>query len=198
MPDPPIAPAPNMSPRWNGRGPDDLLGRLRRDSWFDSLLGKLPKLSQRVALPTAAVEQQYRLVVIPGTPDVAWVCLRDSAGTWRWGRVASGALVVSPAQIVANTDNYSPTGLVDGAQLRVTTDASRNLTGLLLTGGNFAGARITLHNAGAFNLVLKDSVTSTATNQFALTGDLTLAPDSATLLEYDGTSARWRSIGGVS
>lgn len=99
--------------------------------------------------------------------------------------------VISPTQIVANTDNYAPTGLSTATGLRLSTDAARDLTGI--TGG-VAGRILFLHNVGSFNLVLRDDVTSTAANRFALTGDFTLTPDMAIILQYDNTSLRWRLV----
>lgn len=101
---------------------------------------------------------------------------------------------ITPAQITSDQDNYNPTGLSTASTLRLSTDASRNITGLA---GGADGRWIVIHNVGAFNIVLKDSVTSTAANQFALTADVTLAPDAVALLQYDSTSSRWRMIGGA-
>lgn len=101
---------------------------------------------------------------------------------------------ISPAQLTAQTDNWNPTGLKDASVIRFSTDASRDLTGLA---GGYDGRLIILHNVGAQNLVLKDaSGSSSAANRFALTGDVTLAADSVAALQYDGTTAVWRLVGG--
>ena len=99
---------------------------------------------------------------------------------------------ISPAQIVSNTDNYNPTGLSTAAVLRLTTDASRNLTGIV---GGVDGRILMVLNVGSFPLVLKDDATSTAGNRFQLNGDVTLGPDEGALLWYDSTSSRWRLAG---
>lgn len=52
-----------------------------------------------------------------------------------------------------------------------------------------------LHNVGSSIITLKDETTSTAANRFALSADYELAPDQTVLLEYDGTSSRWRIYG---
>lgn len=96
---------------------------------------------------------------------------------------------ISPTQIAANTDNYAPTGLSTAAVLRLSTDASRNLTGI--TGGT-DGRVLLLLNVGSFNLVLVDDATSTAANRFQLSGDITLLPSEGIALWYDSTSSRWR------
>ena len=107
------------------------------------------------------------------------------------GKVAfTGAL--TPAQITADQHNYNPTGFATAAVLRLSTDAARQLTGLLAA---TTGRVVWIVNAGAFNLVLKDeSASSTAANRFALDGDYTLAPNSALTLWYDITPARWQTL----
>jgi hypothetical protein len=78
--------------------------------------------------------------------------------------------------------------------LRLSTDASRNITGLVLAAGsNITAAIAVIHNVGSFNIVLQDeNASSTAGNRFALTGDITIAPDQVCVLQYDGTTSRWR------
>jgi hypothetical protein len=99
---------------------------------------------------------------------------------------------ISPTQIAANTDDWAPTGFSTASVIRFTTDASRNLTGIA---AGSEGRQVCLMNVGNFNLVLKDSTTSTAANQFALGADITLTPKQACTLMYDGTSSKWRIVG---
>lgn len=101
---------------------------------------------------------------------------------------------ITPSQITANTDDYAPTGLSGASVLRLSTDASRNLTGL--TGGS-DGRRIIIRNVGSFDLVLKDDTTSTAANRFQLPSDVTLTPGSQALLQYDATAQRWFAVSGA-
>lgn len=105
--------------------------------------------------------------------------------------------VLSPTQIVANQNDYTPAS--NTAFLRVTTDASRNLTGLYYqTYSGAAGAAGEMHyiwNVGSFNLVIvNQSGSSTASYRFASVtgGDLTIAPGEGACLWYDATTARWR------
>lgn len=100
---------------------------------------------------------------------------------------------ITPAQITANTNDYAPTGLATANTLRLSTDASRDLTGL--TGGS-DGRLMIVHNVGSNALVLKnESASSTAANRFALGGaDVTLAANQSVTLQYDATSSRWRSV----
>jgi hypothetical protein len=102
-------------------------------------------------------------------------------------------MTISPAQLVANTNDWAPTDFYKAALVRASTDASRDLTGLLAQPG---GRQVVIVNVGSFDLVLKDeSASSSAANRFALNGDITLAPDHGCALIYDGTSARWRCVG---
>ncbi len=101
--------------------------------------------------------------------------------------------VLSPSQITANQNNYAPTGFADATMLRLSTDANgRELTGLA---GGADGRVIFLHNIGSTTLVLKDDdASSTAANRFALYQETTLNGDECVVLQYDGTSSRWRII----
>lgn len=110
--------------------------------------------------------------------------------------VASSLRVITPTQLVANTNNWNPTGLSTADVIRASTDASRNLTGITAP----AAARLLiLLNIGAFDLVLIHDATSTAANRFLCPddADMTLPPDSGVFLFYDVTTARWRVIGGT-
>lgn len=119
-----------------------------------------------------------------------------------WAAVGTATLstvglnAISPAQLTANTDNWNPTGLATGDKIRVTTDASRNLTGIVAPSVN---RLVILENIGAFDLVLVHDATSTAANRFLCPDDvdLTLPPDSGVFLQYDVASARWRVLGAV-
>ena len=100
---------------------------------------------------------------------------------------------ISPAQIVANTNDYAPTGLKGAAIVRLYTDAARNITGL--TGG-VADRQVLLFNIGGFNAVLTDNdAASTAANRFLLGANITMAPNTGVSLWYDGASSRWRANG---
>lgn len=100
---------------------------------------------------------------------------------------------ISPSQITSNEDDYSPTGLSTASVLRLSTDASRNITSIA---GGSDGRILIIHNIGSFDIVLKDDdgATGTAANRFALSGDITLEPDQCAILQYDSTTTRWRCI----
>lgn len=132
----------------------------------------------------------------------------DSAGTaTEWFSIlASGVThlkgglhetaTISPAQLVANTDNWSPTGLATTRTIRVSTDASRDLTGIDITVFDTPqGVRIRLVNVGSQNLVLKNNTTSNPANRFSIGADLTVAGGGTVDLWYDSTDTRWRLAG---
>ncbi|MCK5563705.1 MAG: hypothetical protein KAJ07_00525 [Planctomycetes bacterium] len=113
-------------------------------------------------------------------------------------RALSGALQlsgdISPSQITANQDDYNPTGLSTSSTLRLSTDASRDITGLA---GGADGRILLIHNIGSNDIVLKDEdASSTAGNRFALNADVTVLADNLVILQYDSTSARWRVVAG--
>ena len=98
--------------------------------------------------------------------------------------------ILTPTQIAANQNDYNPSGLATAHVLRLSTDASRNITGLA---GGVPGRAVLLFNVGSFNIVLKDAdASSVAANRFALNGDVTLVADEGIWIWYDGTTERWR------
>jgi hypothetical protein len=115
----------------------------------------------------------------------------DTAHTITVGEVHTS--ILSPAQITANTDNWAPTNHEKTRIFRLSTDASRNLTGLQ---GGVNGRRITISNVGAQNLVFVHDATSTAANRFLCPGSVnfTLNANDSIDLWYDGTSSRWRLV----
>lgn len=104
---------------------------------------------------------------------------------------------LSPAEIGANQDDYNPTNLYTSTVIRLTSDASRDITGIIPTDNLLAGQVLILLNVGATNdIVLKnESVSSTAAYRFAIGADITLGPNEGAGILYDPTSARWRCFG---
>jgi hypothetical protein len=104
---------------------------------------------------------------------------------------------VTSTQVVANTNNYTAT---DGSNtcttktaLRISTDASRNITGLSCAQAE-GDIRI-IHNVGSFSAVLtNEDASSTAANRFLFGGDVTLLTNYSITLRYDGVASRWRAI----
>lgn len=114
------------------------------------------------------------------------------AGPWS---VRQGGILGAP-QITANQNNYSPTGLADALVLRLQTDASRTLTGLVADEVG-EGRWLLLVNVGNFDIVLShNSGSSIAVNRFAcpLGLSFTLKSAESVWLWYDPTSAAWRVV----
>lgn len=96
--------------------------------------------------------------------------------------------VTTPAQLTADANDYAPG---TGGFFRITTDASRNITGIA---AGADGDVIYLRNAGSFNFVLtnQDGASTAANRIITGTGaSVTYVPDETALLIYDITTARW-------
>lgn len=99
---------------------------------------------------------------------------------------------ISPAQITANQNNYNPTGLATAIRVRLSTDASRNITGLVPIGTSPDGEFKILTNVGSFNIVLtNEDALSTAANRFSFGANLTLAAGNTAIILYDANVSRW-------
>jgi hypothetical protein len=97
---------------------------------------------------------------------------------------------ITPTAISATVDDYAPTGLATASVLRLSSDASRTVTGL--TGGAL-GRLLLVQNVGANPIVLANqNAGSTAANRFLFGVDRTLEAERSVLLIYDATSSRWR------
>lgn len=136
----------------------------------------------------------FKLKVSPdGSSYVEALTIDQTSGNLTLPRALSLSGVISPAQISLNQNDYAPSGFPNAGVVRISTDASRNLTGLA---GASNGRVIVLCNVGAFPAVLKDEdPASLAANRFALGADLTLAAKQGVILVYDATSSRWRQLG---
>jgi hypothetical protein len=75
---------------------------------------------------------------------------------------------ISPAQITANQNNYNPTGLATATILNLTSDAARDITGIVAQSN---GRLLVLMNSGGYTITLKEnSGSSSAANRFYLPG----------------------------
>jgi hypothetical protein len=103
----------------------------------------------------------------------------------QWGK----SYTVSPAQITANQNDYSPTDLAIAETLFINSDAARNITGIALGATN---RTLALVNNGSFNITLVDaSVLSTAANRFSFGADYILRPKQTALLIWSTATSRW-------
>lgn len=130
-------------------------------------------------------------------PDADFVPIWDAsaAGTFKVKpRTLRGLVTVSPSQITANQDDYSPTDIDKADVLRIDTDNARYITGI--TGG-VAGRRLAVHvlDTAQGPLILHNDVTSTAANRFKLNRRrLFVWPGETVELWYDGTASRWKIL----
>lgn len=107
--------------------------------------------------------------------------------------LASGA-TVTPPQITANQNNYNPTGWLTSLFIRLSTDASRNVTGL---GRDGSALFRMVRNVGAQNVVFThEDAASTANQRINCPGgvNFTLTPSSGIWMIYDATIDRWTII----
>lgn len=110
------------------------------------------------------------------------------------GTVTNNA-VVSPAQITANQDDYAPAGVDTAYEIRVDSDASRNISGI--SASQAEGRELILTNDGGNDIVLThEDAGSTAANRFDLgsNSDITLTGGQSVKVRYDGTASRWRMM----
>jgi hypothetical protein len=99
---------------------------------------------------------------------------------------------LSPSQITADQNDYSPTGLATATVLRLSSDAVRNITGL---SGGGDGRVIAIVNVGSNGVTLKDeNSSSSAGNRFAFGADLKLDAKHGAVLWYDATDSRWKLV----
>ena len=126
----------------------------------------------------------------------------DGATSWTVaGAVIVGSLVwtpLTPANIVANQNNYDPG---DGTIVRLNpVGGDFDITGLAPAGGNLNGRVMLLQNISTLNdATLKDQDgASLVANQFLTgVGDITLSPGDAALFWYDGVTTKWRAALGI-
>ncbi len=86
----------------------------------------------------------------------------------------------TPAQLTGNVNDYVMSGTIN----LMTSDASRNITGIVPT---FGGQMLVISNIGAQNIVLKNQDASSTAGNRIITGtgaDLTIAPDQTVMLMY--------------
>jgi hypothetical protein len=100
-------------------------------------------------------------------------------------------------QLTADEDDWNPTDMDIATVVRMSSDAPRNLTGIVFAGVPVHAKRKTLINVGSFAITLKNLVSSDPANQFLLlggTGDIILSPGDAQDIYYDDTNGKWRSV----
>jgi hypothetical protein len=100
--------------------------------------------------------------------------------------------IVSPAQITANQNDYSPANGLNATTWRLNSDAPRTLTGIA---AGFSQQPLVLVNTGSFNIILAhNSGSSVAGNRFSVPigQNYSLVAGSSIVLQYDLGSSVWR------
>lgn len=110
--------------------------------------------------------------------------------TWR------GSKQATYAQITADQNNYQLIPLL--SEHRLSTDASRTITGFDAPAAGSVDRTLTVHNVGSFNIVYAHASGSSATgNTFVLPGatSYTQAANTSVTFSYDKVSQVWRLTG---
>jgi hypothetical protein len=113
------------------------------------------------------------------------------------GSTGGGTIRAVPTranQITGDVNNYNPGG--KSHNLFLSSDASRNITGLVFSDASLDGQEHYIWNNGGFDIVLvNESGSSTASNQFLTnTGsNITIPTKGVAVIVYDGTTQKWRA-----
>lgn len=142
-----------------------------------------------------------RGALVVGNATPAWARLALGAAGFALLSDGTDALwsalrtVLRPAQVTANQNDYSPGTLgLASTTAFVSTDASRDFTGLLATGAG-DGYELLFVNDGANPAVLQhQNVGSAAGNRFLCStgADITVPANGAARIVRDATATRWR------
>jgi len=105
---------------------------------------------------------------------------------------------VTPAQITSSQNDYNPAGFSSGATvMRLSTDASRNITGIQSQAG-WTNRMLVIENVGSFPIVLKNQDSGSATTNRIKgyqVNDVTILQNDTIMLFYDLASSNWRVVG---
>lgn len=139
-----------------------------------------------VLRPRGSVELQYSVA------DGRWMRV---TGNEKLAYITEELLLtgtISPAQLTANQNDYAPSNIALATTLRLTSDASRNITGLADARD---GVVKVIVNVGTNPIVLKAGDTnSLAVNRFDFASDITLQGKQSATVRYDATDGRWKLL----
>ena len=118
-----------------------------------------------------------------------WVALTPEAVT---SIIYSDSAIVSTAILTASVDDYDPTDLDIAILLRLSSDATWNITGMVAPSPVVA-RQITIFNVGANGIRFRNSSgNSLAANRFLMGGDILIQANEGIIVIYDPTDSRWR------
>lgn len=165
---------------------------------FDRLYANLSILSPLVdALAVTATDLSGNPIFTVGY-TASSVLATSAAGTPAFTQLLPmplafvGTTVLSPAALVANTNDYAPTGIAAAAIVRLTATGAIDLTGITAASTNTTKL---LANIGANTITLKHaSASSSAANRFRCPSatDVALTTGSTVQLWYDTASSVWQ------
>lgn len=145
-----------------------------------------------IAAASLAADRTWTLPDASGTIALTTTAPAAHASSHQTGGSdAIANVVVSPAQITGNQNDYSPG---TGDIVRLSSDAARDITGIV-AGSN--GQTRLLRNVGSFAITLKnESASSTAANRFTVpwASDCVISAGYAVMISYDTTTSRWRIV----
>lgn len=146
---------------------------------------------------TSEVDGSWKFYAAPGRYDVVYTKTGFTFGTApTFDQLSYDYMsVVTPSTITANQNNYLPTNGLNVEIWRLSSDASRTITGIDATTA-VSGQSLTIFNVGSFPIVFaNENAGSTAANRILTGGsDVTVPSNQSILLKYDTTTDRWRAI----
>jgi len=109
---------------------------------------------------------------------------------------------LTPSAITADQNDYSPTDGFVSSIWRLSSDASRTITGIAAGSATTGapGQELTLINVGSNNIVLAHQDTNSSASNRVISpsgANVTLLPNASASLMYDDTTARWRLVYGT-
>jgi hypothetical protein len=174
-------------------GDGDLRVKLSKEAAADTLSLLLQtNFSGRAEIGLTGDDNLHVKVSADGSSWTDALSFDRSSGMAKLNAAVAVTGKISPAQITADQNNYSPSGLSGARVLRLSSDAARTLTGL---NGGSDGRALTLLNIGANPITLAhESASSSAANRFSIGSSVDLLPAQSASLWYDATSSRWRMV----
>jgi hypothetical protein len=139
-----------------------------------------------VLRPNGAVDLQY------SAADARWM---RADGNQKIAAITEEFLLtgaISPPQIAADQNDYAPTGIALSTTLKLSSDASRDISGLV---DPRDGVYKVIINVGSNPIVLRNQDTrSLAANRFDFGADVNLSGNQSATLRYDSASGKWKLL----
>jgi len=112
-------------------------------------------------------------------------------------------IILTPAQLITDTDNYNPPGFLDALpgpatglimvrQINLDSSTSIELTGFEALVPAVNGIKVRLVNIGSDTITLKNNISSSIPNRFRAASDFDLKPGGVCDMEYDASDLRYR------